>query len=568
MRIRRINADMSKPKVLSPKLHEQLTALRDILKSGLRLSENLSDQESAAILRERMAHLQAAALFVVVGEVKSGKSSFVNALLGEEVCEVAPDPCTAGIQELVYGDEPGRITLGDFWERVALPREVLREITIVDTPGTNSLISHHQTITEKYLPFSDLVIFVFPAKNPHTATPWTLLTLIRKEWRRKVVFVLQQADLASRHELVTNQERVKQYARERDVQNPIVFSLSAKREGEGASDSGFAEFRDFLRQAVETGEVWRMKLEGGRDTAGRIAGQQLTLLRREEEASAGDGAFYVELMGKLEARRAKAQVLQRLVVESLAAAYDRLCASLEEEFAEGLGIGNVLKRAIPLLRDKDFRTWLKDLQRQFENRAKAEIEAESQRVSKDLSAEMQGMLDELVQALSRRPREHEDAPLSRISVRTEILERLTSRLKELRLSDIAGEQGVAGSDLGTLSLAGGGMAALGALIALSTNLMVFDLTGGILAAAGVGVVAVALLWKRTDVLRDFRRRMAMSRAELRERLQQEISRMFEKLFLEIEHQLKEPLVRLEKQRERLASLIGEAEEIRSRIDAL
>ena len=79
-------------------------------------------------------------------------------------------------------------------------------------------------------------------------------------------------------------------------------------------------------------------------------------------------------MGKLAARRAKAQALQRLVVESLAAAYDRLCASLEEEFAEGLGIGNVLKRAIPLLRDKDFGTWLKDLQRQFESRAKAEIE--------------------------------------------------------------------------------------------------------------------------------------------------------------------------------------------------
>ena len=44
-----------------------------------------------------------------------------------------------------------------------------------------------------------------------------------------------------------------------------------------------------------------------------------------------------------------------------------------------------------------------------------------------------------------------------------------------------------------------------------------------MAAAGAGIVAVALLWKRADVLRDFRRRLAMSRTELKERLQREIS---------------------------------------------
>ena len=71
------------PNVLSPKLHEQLDALREILKSALLLTEKVSDKESSAILTDRLAHLQSAALFVIVGEVKSGKSSFVNALLGE-----------------------------------------------------------------------------------------------------------------------------------------------------------------------------------------------------------------------------------------------------------------------------------------------------------------------------------------------------------------------------------------------------------------------------------------------------------------------------------------------------
>ena len=556
------------PDVLSPKLHEQLDALREILRSAMLLTDKLSDKEASAILTDRLAHLHSAALFVLVGEVKSGKSSFVNALLGEDVCEVAPDPCTAGIQELVYGDEPNKITLGDHWERVYLPKPVLREITIVDTPGTNSIIANHQTITENYIPQSDLVIFVFPAKNPHTGTPWEFLSLIRNDWRRKTVFVLQQADLASQHELSTNQERVKQYARQRNVQNPMVFTVSAKREKEGASDSGFAEFRQFLQKAVESGEVWRMKVDGARDTIRKVVSKLLAALRKEEAAVAGDRAFYQELVSKVEVRREKAHSLQRLVVDSLAAVYDRLSCSLEEDFAEGLGIGNVLRRSIPFVRDKDIRTWLKDLQSQFENRAKEEIEAESLRVSKDLSDEMQTMLDELVQSIGHRQKDKEENGLSGISGRTEVLERLMAKLKELRVSDIVGDKGIQGSDLGTLTLAGGGIAAFGAVIALATHIMVFDITGGIIATVGVGLVALALLWKRTGIISEFRQKVSRSRTEFRDRLNFEIAQIFDKLFLEIEHRLKEPLARLEKQGAHLSSLTEEAERISNDIERL
>ena len=51
-----------------------------------------------------------------------------------------------------------------------------------------------------------------------------------------MVFVLQQADRASQKELTTNREHVMQYAREREVENPIVFTLSAKREMEGIAE--------------------------------------------------------------------------------------------------------------------------------------------------------------------------------------------------------------------------------------------------------------------------------------------------------------------------------------------
>ena len=559
---------MTEQRVLGPELKQKYDSLRDVLQRCLSLTEKCSETEAAVILRDRLALLQSAALFVVVGEVKSGKSSFINALLGEDVCEVAPDPCTAGIQELVYGEERSKATLGDHWERVRLPKPVLRDITIVDTPGTNSIIRNHQTITEHYIPKSDLVVFVFPAKNPHTATAWELLSLVRKDWHRKTVFVLQQADLASQRELAVNQERVRQYAHERNVQDPVLFTLSAKRELEGASDSGFAEFRGFLKSAVESGEVWRMKVEGSRNTARKIVNDLLARLRGEEAALVGDSAFYQDLLGRVEGRRVKAQSLRRLVVDSLGLSYDRLASRLEADFREGLEVGTILRRSIPFLRDKDVKTWIKETQEKFEKTAKEEIEAESTRVSKDLSDEMKAMLDDLAAAISHRQERQQKAERPVASDRVDILERLRSQLRDLRISDIVDEKGIQGSDLGKLTLTGGGIAALGAVIAMATHLIAFDITGGILAAVGAGLVAVTLLWRRSSIMKDFSLKIEKSRGEFRARLDQEITQIFERLFLEIQHDLKEPLSRLEAETARIASLAEEARHVSEAAEAL
>jgi len=555
-------------RILSPELKQKYDWLRDVLQRCLSLTDSCSETEASAILRDRLALLQSAALLVIVGEVKSGKSSFVNALLGEDVCEVAPDPCTAGIQELVYGEERSKTMLGDQWERVRLPRSVLRDITIVDTPGTNSIIRNHQTITDNYIPKSDLVVFVFPAKNPHTATAWELLSFVQKDWHRKTVFVLQQADLASRHELSINQERVKQYAHERNVQNPVLFTVSAKRELEGASDSGFAEFREYLRCAVESGEVWRMKLEGSRDTVRKIAQDLLSKLRGEEASIAEDKTFYKDLLAKVEGRREKANSLRRLVVDSLGVSYDRLASRLEEDFREGLGVGTILRRSIPFLRDKDVKTWIKETREKFEKTAKEEIEAESYRISKDLSDEMKTMLDDLSMAIAHRQERQQQDGRPVAEDRVEILDRLRNQLRDLRISDIVEEKGIQGSDLGKLTLTGGGIAALGAVIAMATHLIAFDITGGILTAVGAGLVAVTLLWKRSAIMNDFSQKMGKSRDEFRGRLDHEITRIFERLFLEIQHDLKEPLSRLDEEATRISALAEDAQRVIEAADLL
>ena len=550
-------------RILSPELKEQFETLRGLLQRALWLAERCADIEAVQILRARLTNLQAAALLVIVGEVKAGKSSFINALLREDVCEVAPGPCTVRIQELVYGVERKVESLGDSWQRVSLPKEVLREITMVDTPGTNSIVRDHQTITENYIPQSDLVVFVFSAVNPHTKSAWELLTLISKQWHRKVVFVLQQADRASHRELTTNLEHVKQYARDRQVENPIVFTLSAKREIEVMPESGFSEFRSYLQNTIACGEAWRMKVEGSYQTIRSVMTRLLAHLRAEKTAVDGERAFYQDLLCKVDAREAKANGLKLLIVDKLAATYDSLARQSEDEFAKGLRVGKLFRRAIPFLRDKNTEAWLRDLKEDFEKSARKEMETEAMQVSKDLFNEMRTMMDELTQTIARRQeRMRASVLLPQAGDQLGMLEQLRSKLEHIRVDENILRGKVAETaDVRKLALAGSLLAALGVILAALSPILWLDITGGIFLGTGMLLVAVGLLWRRSSVLRDFKQRLGDSQQMFRERLDSEFGDTFDRLFYEVRHALTESLFRLNLQASFNAPLLEETFQI-------
>lgn len=551
------------PHILSPELKEQFETLRGLLQRALWLAERCADIEASQILRARLTNLQAAALLVIVGEVKAGKSSFINALLREDVCEVAPGPCTVRIQELVYGVERKIENLGDAWQRVSLPKEALREISMVDTPGTNSIMKDHQTITENYIPQSDLVVFVFSAVNPHTKSAWELLTLISKQWHRKMVFVLQQADRASQWELTTNLEHVRQYARDRQVENPTVFTLSAKREIEVMPESGFSEFRTYLQTTIACGEAWRMKVEGSYQTIRSVMTRLLAHLRAEKTAMEEERAFYQNLLCKVDTREAKANGLKLLIVDKLAATYDSLARQSEDEFAKGLRVGKLLRRAIPFLRDKNTEAWLADLKADFEKSARKEIEVEAAQVSKDLFNEMRTMMDELTQTLARRQeRLRAGVLLPQAGEQLGMLQQLRSKLEGLQIDEsILRGKAAETTDVRKLALAGSLLAALGVVIAALSPILWLDITGGIFLGAGILLVAVGLLWRRSSVLRDFKQRLGDSQQEFRGRLDSEFGDTFDRLFYEVRQSLTESLFRLKLQASFNAPLLEETFQI-------
>ncbi len=553
----------SSGRILSPELKQQFDTLRNLLQRALWLAERCADIEATQILRARLTNLQAAALLVVVGEVKAGKSSFINALLREDVCEVAPGPCTVRIQELVYGPQWKVDALGESWQRVSLPKEVLREISIVDTPGTNSIVKDHQTITENYIPQSDLVVFVFSAVNPHTKSAWELLTLIKKEWHRKVVFVLQQSDRASQRELTTNLEHVRQYARERQVEHPPVFVLSAKREMEGIPENAFVEFRNFLQNTIACGEAWRIKVEGSYQTIRSVMTRLLAHLRAEKIAVDDERAFYQGLLCQVDAREEKAKGLKLLIVDKLAATYDTLARQSEDEFARGLRVGKLFRSAVPFLRDKETDVWLRDIKSGFERAARKEIKAEAAQVSMDLFNEMRTMMEDLNQSIARRQeRIRADVQFPKAGDQLGTLQKLQGKLDAVRIDENILRGKVAETtDVRKLAVAGSLLAALGVVIAAMSPILWLDVTGGIFLGTGIFLVAVGLFWRRNSVMKDFKQRLGDSQQQFRDRLESEFSEIFDNLFYEVRQALTESLFRLDLQASFNAPLLEETFQI-------
>ena len=167
-------------------------------------------------------------LFVVAGEVNAGKSTLLNALFGDEFCLSGVLPETRSIHYFRYGKVPLRTTVSDLLEEVELPHPFLRDFHVVDTPGINSTEPGHDRITGDFIPRADVVLYCFPATNPWSGAAWEFLGRIHDDWLKKVVLVLQQADLRTPEEVEAISEHMRAIARQRLGRELPVFPVSAR----------------------------------------------------------------------------------------------------------------------------------------------------------------------------------------------------------------------------------------------------------------------------------------------------------------------------------------------------
>ena len=234
--------------------------LADAIRGLMQLARQRQRSENAARAQELLARLAEDRFqLAVVGRFNGGKSSLMNAVLGQPLLPTGVRPLTSVITSVCYGSRPGievsfrngnlpaHGTVGDLARYatedgnpanekgvqsvlVQAPVEKLRQgFYFVDTPGIGSDIAANSATPERFLPDADAVIFVTSFDSPMQIEETEFLRRVR-EYAAKIFYVVNKSDLVEG----ASRERVLDEIRERIQANvggapaPRIFEVSAR----------------------------------------------------------------------------------------------------------------------------------------------------------------------------------------------------------------------------------------------------------------------------------------------------------------------------------------------------
>jgi small GTP-binding protein len=294
-------------RILDPARRKLLDELRATL-DGLRvlLVRGKAPEEDQKALARSIAQIDEPFLLVVAGEFNAGKSSVINALLGEAALEEGVTPTTSRIQLVRHGGQRRRTPAGGGFEEITLPVKILREMNVVDTPGTNAVIEGHEALARDFVPRSDLVLFVTSADRPFTASERAFLEAIR-DWGKKVVVAINKADI-----LETRQDIDKVIGFVRDSMRtqlgiePEIFAVSARRaqklKAAGVSpntEDGFGALETHVTCTLDSAERVRLKLLNPAGVAARVLDTSSSALSEQLGVLDADRATLEEIGAEL-----------------------------------------------------------------------------------------------------------------------------------------------------------------------------------------------------------------------------------------------------------------------------
>ncbi len=510
-------------KIYKEQLEASVNSLYDI-------TELISHDELKATVSDIKDRLDDPYMFVIVGEVKAGKSSFINALLDadKEICKVAASPMTDTIQQIVYGEKESIVDINPFLKRISQPIDILKEVAIVDTPGTNTIIDHHQEITEKFIPASDLIVFVFESKNPYRQSSWEFFDYIKEEWRKKIIFILQQKDLMVPADLVTNINGVKDQAIKKGIPSPNVFAVSAKQEMEGQKDeSGFIPVRKYIYDNITGGKAPYLKLINNADTALNINDKIFKGVIIRKEQYEADARFRQDIRDSLDHQETKTKRQVNVLVENLLASYDRITNKKKAELNSGVGFMSMIKRSFTSTfgGGQSAKDWLENITKDLENDLNREFKDKLQDGVVDIADSIQ----EMGKLIDAKIKNSETILKENHEIFADIAEKRANVLKDLqhafagflKRSENFYDSNLldSGSSVGGNLAAGGGIAAVGIILATLTNTMMFDITGGILTTIGFLFAGVTLTLNKSKLIRQYEKEVGVGR----ERIEREIT---------------------------------------------
>ncbi len=167
---------------------------------------------------------------VIIGEFNRGKSTFANALIGQNLLPMDIIPTTAKVWHIEQGDELRGVAVKKNGERVQLqlqgdflsqfnadgkmcaddvrfieltvPEMILGESNIlIDTPGVNDINEQRAEITYKFLQMADAAVFLLDASSPLTRSEADFLQgQVLAQHLKKILFVLNKLDRVDEEE--------------------------------------------------------------------------------------------------------------------------------------------------------------------------------------------------------------------------------------------------------------------------------------------------------------------------------------------------------------------------------
>lgn len=199
--------------------------------------------------------------YVVISTMSSGKSTFINALMGKDIMPSENQACTGKIFKLesLFGEQKDTMCIkkeGKL-ERYILEEKILRDlnmeedidqidiqikypnicnnISIYDTPGVNSFQNKgHKDITYNFLEKSKIknIIYILNATNLATEDDQFFLLDIEELKNKKdmkIMFILNKIDALDKNK--ENKEEIiegtEKYLKENGFENYLLFPLSA-----------------------------------------------------------------------------------------------------------------------------------------------------------------------------------------------------------------------------------------------------------------------------------------------------------------------------------------------------
>ncbi|MBA3440091.1 MAG: dynamin family protein [Pyrinomonadaceae bacterium] len=308
------NAPNAGGQIVDEQLRPLIESEKLLLKQLHELAIAGGHTEDARRLSDILAGVDELFLLVIVGEFNAGKSSFINALFGHKTRVEGPVPVDDRITIMRYGEQTEDQTISAFVTESRAPIEFLRDIAIVDTPGTNSVIRQHQEITEDFIPRADLVLFITSIDRPLTESERQFLSYIQ-HWGKKIVIVLNKIDTKDDAEIAEVTQFVDDKCRELLGFKPLIFPVAAKlalsaKLGSHPRDwsrSRFEALEDYIFHTLSEGERLRLKLLSPLDSANTVADKLSAEYGSKLELLADDSTKIARIEDQLQTARTEMQ---------------------------------------------------------------------------------------------------------------------------------------------------------------------------------------------------------------------------------------------------------------------